>query len=146
MAAGFPETVLVVRLGAIGDVTNALVFAAALKDASPRTRIGWVVHPLAQPLVEANPVVDRVHVWRRGAGPGELVRVLREVRSAGYELAVDLQRLQKSALLARFSGAKRVLGYDRARAKESSWIWTASCRVSASASCSATATAWFMFS
>ena len=38
--------VLVVRLGAIGDVTNALVFATALKAAHPQTRIGWVVHSL----------------------------------------------------------------------------------------------------
>jgi lipopolysaccharide heptosyltransferase II len=121
---GPPERVLVVRLGAIGDVTNALVFAAALKDAHPATRIGWVVHPLAAPLVEGHPCVDRVHLWRKGGGPAELRRVLREVRGERYDLAVDLQRITKSALLARLSGARRVLGYDRGRAKELSWLWT----------------------
>lgn len=113
-----------VRLGAIGDVVNALVFASALRDAVPGVEIGWVVHPLAAPLVTRHPSVDRVHLWERGGGLAGFRRVLREVRAVGYGLAVDLQRLQKSALLARLSGAPRVLGYDRARAKELSWLWS----------------------
>ena len=63
-----PARILVVRLGAIGDVVNALVFATAIKDASPETEIGWVVHPLARPMVEGHPSVDRVHVWHKGGG------------------------------------------------------------------------------
>jgi lipopolysaccharide heptosyltransferase II len=116
--------VLAVRLGAIGDVTNALVFAAALKEAWPDVHVGWAVHPLARVLVEGHPCVDRVHVWRRDGGPREFVRLLREVRAERYEVAVDLQRIQKSAWLARLSGAPRVLGYDRSRAKELSWLVT----------------------
>ena len=119
---------LVVRLGAIGDVVNALVFATALKEARLDIHLGWVVHPLAAPLVQGHPCIDRVHLWKRTAGPSafatELARLVREVRAERYDLAVDLQRIQKSAFLARFSGAPRVLGYDRARAKELSWLWT----------------------
>jgi ADP-heptose:LPS heptosyltransferase len=124
MAQPLPEKLLVVRLGAIGDVVNALVFATAVKDASPRTHIGWAVHPLARPLVDDHPSVDRVHVWPRGAGVSGFRALVREVRAEGYGLAVDLQRLAKSAALARLSGAPRVLGYDRARAKELSWLLT----------------------
>jgi ADP-heptose:LPS heptosyltransferase len=119
-----PASILIVRLGAIGDVTNALVLATAIKDAAPQTRIGWAVHPLAAPLVQDHPAVDRVHLWQRGQGFGEWRRVRDEVRSEGYELAVDLQRLFKSALLARASRAPRVLGFDRSRSKEGSWMLT----------------------
>ena len=123
-ASGIPQKVLVVRLGAIGDVVNALVFATALKDRDPSLHIGWVVHSLARPLVEDHPAVDRVHHLARDGGAGATLDVLRELRAERYGLAVDLQRITKSALLARLSGAPRVLGYDRARAKEGSWIWT----------------------
>ena len=41
----------------------------------------------------------------------------------GYGLALDLQRIAKSGLLARLSGAERVLGFDRARSKELGWLW-----------------------
>ncbi len=119
-----PSRILVVRLGAIGDVVNALVFATAVKTAGPAVRLGWVVHPLAEPLVRDHPSVDRVHVWRRGAGIGGLRELVREIRAERYELAVDLQRIAKSALLARLSGAPRVLGFDRSRTKEMSWLWT----------------------
>jgi lipopolysaccharide heptosyltransferase II len=55
---------------------------------------------------------------------GEFARLVRELRGEHYGLAVDLQRIQKSALLARLSGAPRVLGFDRARTKEGSFLWT----------------------
>jgi lipopolysaccharide heptosyltransferase II len=124
MQLSAPERVLAVRLGAIGDVVNALAFASALKDGLPGCHLGWVVHELAAPLVLGHPAVARVHVWRRGGGVRELVRLVRELRAERYDLAVDLQRIQKSAVLARLSGAPRVLGHARARTKEASWIWT----------------------
>lgn len=123
-AARPPARVLAVRLGAIGDVVNALVFATALKDAYPGVHLGWVVHPLAAPLVVGHPCVEHVHIWQRGGGWREAARLVREIRAERYGLAVDLQRIQKSALVARLSGAPRVLGHVRARTKEASWVWT----------------------
>lgn len=119
-----PSSILVVRLGAIGDVTNALVFAEAVRSHAPDTRIGWVVHPLASPLVEGHPAVDRVHLLPRERPGSSWRRLRRELLAERYDLAADLQRLAKSALLARLSGAPRVLGYDRRRAKELSWLLT----------------------
>ncbi|MEM1451635.1 MAG: glycosyltransferase family 9 protein [Planctomycetota bacterium] len=116
--------VLFVRLGAIGDVVNALTVATALRDARPELRIGWAVHPLVRPLVDGHPAIDRVHQWARGGGLREVGRLVSEVRRERYDVAVDLQRLQKSGILARLSGARRVLGFDRARAKELNWLWT----------------------
>ncbi len=124
ISTNVPRKVLVVRLGAIGDVVNALVFATALKDAAPETSIGWAVHQLAEPLVEGHPALDHVHVWPRARGLDGFCHVLKEIRLQAYDLAVDLQRITKSSLLARLSGAQRVLGFDRKRAKELSWIWT----------------------
>lgn len=119
-----PARILVVRLGAIGDVVNALVLATAIKDAAPGTHIGWAVHPLSRPLVQGHPAIDAVHVWRKGGGLSAFRDVLGEVRAARYDLAIDAQRILKSALLARLSGAERVLGFGRDRAKEASWILT----------------------
>lgn len=122
--SALPASILIVRLGAIGDVVNALVVASAIRARAPHVRIGWAVHELALPLVEHHPAIDRVHVWRKGTGLGGFRRLLAEVRGEHYELALDLQRLAKSAALARLSGAARVIGFDRARAKEASWLLT----------------------
>jgi len=123
-ATPVPERILVVRTGAIGDVVNALVFAGLVKRAAPDTTIGWVVHPLSAPLVSDHPHVDRVHLWNKADGLAGFRALVREVRGERYGLAVDLQRIAKSALLARLSGAPRRLGFDRARTKELSWLLT----------------------
>ncbi len=117
-----PGRVLVVRLGAIGDVANALVFASALKAARPDLHLGWAVHDLAHPLVEGHPDVDRAHLWRRASGLAGFRELVAELRAERYDLVVDLQRMLKSAALARAVRAPRTLGYDRRRAKEGSWI------------------------
>jgi lipopolysaccharide heptosyltransferase II len=124
---------LIVRLGAIGDVANALVLATAIKDRDPSVEIGWAVHDLARPLVEDHPSVDRVHVWSRGGGWRELARWIDDVRERGYELAIDLQRIWKSAVLARLSGAGRVLAFDAPRSKEASSLFAGE-RIAASSS------------
>ena len=116
-----PRRVLIVRLGAIGDVVNALTLAAALKRQDPEVHVGWLTHPLAEPLLRDNPCVDRVHRLPRKGIIGALPALRRELRAERYDLVVDLQRMLKSAVLARLAGAARVLGYDRARSKEGSW-------------------------
>ncbi|HPF14263.1 MAG TPA: glycosyltransferase family 9 protein [Planctomycetota bacterium] len=121
--AALPDRILIVRLGAIGDVVNALTVAAAIKDQNPAIQIGWMVHPLSEPLVRGNPVVDRVHAVPRKGLLQNLPALRRELRAEGYGLVIDLQRMQKSAILARQAGAARVLGYDRQRCKEGAWVW-----------------------
>lgn len=115
--------VLIVRTGAIGDVVNALTVAAALKAAPTPVKIGWLVHPLSAPLLEENPLVDLVIRVPRDEGLGGYRRAVRAARMVGWDLAIDLQRITKSAVLARRSGAPRVLGWDAHRAKEGSWLW-----------------------
>ena len=119
-----PERILIIRLGAIGDVANALVVATAIKDARPDVKLGWAVHDLALPLVDGHPAVDRVHPWRRGSGVRGFSAFLRGIRHERYRLVIDLQRIFKSSFVARLSRAPRVLGFDQRRAKELSWLWT----------------------
>ena len=118
-----PRRILIVRLGAIGDVVNALTLAAAIKDQRPDTHIGWMVHPLSEPLVRDNPVIDRVHLVQRKGLLARRRSLRAELRAERYDLTIDLQRMQKSALLGRLAGAPRYLGYDRQRCKEGAWIW-----------------------
>lgn len=123
MATDLPARILIVRLGALGDVVNALALANAFVRERPDVSIGWVSHDLAQPLLAAHPSIARVHLLRRGGGLSGVRQLLREIRAERYDLALDLQRLTKSALIARWSKAPRRIGFDRARTKEASWIW-----------------------
>ena len=70
MDASLPARILIVRLGALGDVVNALALANALVRARPDVQIGWACHELALPILLAHPSIARAHVWRRGSGLG----------------------------------------------------------------------------
>ena len=112
---------LIVRLGALGDVVHAIPVAAALRRAFPSSRIDWLVSAKHREILDLVPVIDRrlvINDRADAAGGTSLVAAVRELRRARYDVALDLQGLIKSALLARSSGAPRVVGFSSAYARE----------------------------
>lgn len=103
--------VLVVRLGALGDIIHAVPAAAALRAAFPDARIDWLVDARHRTMVDLVTVVDQAVVLEQPSASGWM-DVARRLRSAHYDVAIDLQGLLKSAVLARASGAPRVIGFS----------------------------------
>jgi lipopolysaccharide heptosyltransferase I len=110
------QNFLVVRLGSLGDLMHTLPAVAALRSGFPRARVDWVVEQKWSALVELVTVVDNVIPWRRGLF-NSLAGLL-DLRRRNYSRAIDFQGLYKSALLARFSGAPRRIGFDSGFARE----------------------------
>ena len=104
------DRILIVRLGALGDIVHAVPAAAALRRAFPQATIDWIVDVRQREILELVPVVDhRIPV--NTSSPGLLLSALRHLRRERYDVALDLQGLLKSAVLARLSGARRVVGF-----------------------------------
>jgi lipopolysaccharide heptosyltransferase I len=102
--------VLIVRLGSLGDIIHAVPAAAAIRRAFPHATIDWLVDVRHRELVDLVPVVNRT-IPIRTSDVGSVVDVIRGLRRARYDVALDLQGLFKSAVLARLSGASRVVGF-----------------------------------
>ena len=102
--------ILIVRLGALGDVVHAVPAAAALRAAFPDARIDWLVERKHRAIVDLVTAVDRPSSLerRRGRLDGRRPRAA----AGAYDVAIDLQGLMKSAVLARASGAARVVGFS----------------------------------
>lgn len=118
---------LIVRLGAMGDIVHAVPVAAALRAAMPGARIDWLVSAKHRAILDFVPVIDRrlALADRRlaEAKPTDnawsgIVTTIRELRKARYDVALDLQGLIKSAVLARSCGAPRVMGFAKAHLRE----------------------------
>ncbi len=110
------ERVLVVRLGAMGDILHALPAVECLKRRYPAMSIDWIVKPRWTPLLGGNPALRRVIPFDREQG--SVWAMASRLRDAGYHLAIDLQGLIQSALVAKFSGARTAIGYARAACRE----------------------------
>ncbi|SRR5579883_804377 len=109
--------ILVVRLGALGDIVHTLPAVASLKRSYPASVLSWIVEPQWAALFESNPFVDRVLILRRGALSG-LFESWRELRSSRYDFAVDFQGLLKSALVASAARPERIYGFHQNQVRE----------------------------
>lgn len=103
--------ILLVRLGALGDVVHTVPAAAALRTAFPDARIEWLVDARHRAIVDLVTAVDRAIPLQRSTLSG-WSDVIRALRQTPYDVAIDLQGLLKSAVLARASGARRVVGFS----------------------------------
>jgi heptosyltransferase I len=117
--AGKPTSrrILVVRLGAMGDIIHTLPAVAWLKQRHPGSILTWLVEPKWAPLLAENPYVDRVVLLHRHNFAG-LVQTRRELRSAHYDLAVDFQGLLKSAMAANAANPDRLFGFHQSQVRE----------------------------
>jgi lipopolysaccharide heptosyltransferase I len=127
--------VLIVRLGSLGDIVHAIPVAAALRRAYPAARIDWLVSARYREILDLVPILDRrLVIDGRGSDRAKdrrqdasnaaaprymtLPGAMRELRRSRYDVAIDLQGLLKSAVLARGSGAKRVIGFASSYLRE----------------------------
>ena len=121
--------ILIVRLSALGDIVHALPVLAAIKEAKPDARVDWLVEENYTAILALAPGLNRRVIVRAKsasetpeaiafAGGGGYLRAARFLRAQQYDVALDLQGLLKSAVWARVSGARRVVGFDRAHLRE----------------------------
>jgi heptosyltransferase-1 len=138
---------LVVRLGAMGDILHALPAVTALRKAHPTWKIDWAVEPRWLPLLsaepenahpdaartEARPVVDQIHcvptkAWGKqplhGRTRAELGALRRALRAGKYDAVLDLQGAIRSAVVARMTACRRVIGESSPREGIARWLFT----------------------
>lgn len=143
------ERILVVRLGAMGDVVHALPAVTALRAAFPAATIGWAIEErwsallttrLGQSRGPQQPLVDVVHAvntqaWRAAPFSDETWREVRAafgpMRSSRYNVALDFQGSFKSAVVALSSGATSKLGYAAPWERCASLLYTNTVRTAA---------------
>jgi heptosyltransferase I len=139
------NSLLIVRLSAMGDIIHTLPAVTALRQAFPHATFGWLIeerwaellctlrYPRAGRRSLERPLVDRVHTvnlseWRRALFSFKTLQQmaigLSELRGMKYDTAVDFQGAVRSALLARWSGAQIIFGDAEPRENAASMFYT----------------------
>jgi 3-deoxy-D-manno-octulosonic-acid transferase/heptosyltransferase-1 len=125
-----PETlqsILIIKLSAIGDVVHSLPVLEVLRKSYPAARIDWVVEETASGIINGHPAINEVIVsprsaWSRAFAEGDIKGFLRDLRrfegrlrSVCYDLVIDLQGLLKSGILAGLARGRRKVGMTGSR-------------------------------
>lgn len=117
-----PESILIIRLSAIGDVVMASPLIALLRGKYPDARIVWMAQPEVAPLLQANPQLNDIIIWPKNAWRDlwkqrqywQLARAFwafrKQLRKYQFDCAIDIQGLLKSGIWAWLSGAKTRIG------------------------------------
>ncbi len=117
--------ILIVKLGALGDVINTFPAVIRLKNHF-NAEIHWLVAPLSYPLVKNHPCVDRAILFDKSKNHGlilEINLIIRAIRKEHYDLAIDFQRTLKSGFFCLMSKSREKIGFDRKRCKELTWLY-----------------------
>lgn len=129
-----PGRVLVVRLGALGDVVRTLPALRLIRRTWPESEVAWAVESSHSGLLAGHPDIDRLLVLERSRlqhavkglrseAFGLLRAFISSVRQFGPDLALDFQSSLKSGLVCRLSGAPVRWGFARKDSRESSHIF-----------------------
>ena len=105
-------------MSALGDIVHALPVLAALRDAYPDAEIDWLADYRYAGVLDFVEGLNRRIIGRPG-----LLYAVQSMRERAYDAAVDLQGLLKSAAMARLSGARRVIGFERDALRERGAAW-----------------------
>ena len=107
--------ILLVRLRQIGDVVFTTPVVAALRQRFPEAHLTYLVEPAAAAVVVDSRNLDEVIVAPRQRGVGGLgaeIALVRRLRAAHYDLAIDFHGGPRASLLTWLSGARTRIGYD----------------------------------
>lgn len=128
--------ILIVRLGAIGDVVHTLPALACLRRAFPQAHLAWAVERGgAAKLLGGNPYLDELieldlRGWRKSLTKAETMAAIRGsvagLRAGKFDLSLDFQGLLKSAAVAWLARVPRRIGFAKQALREpaSRWLLT----------------------
>ena len=120
--------ILIVRLGAFGDILHTLPLAADLARAGHS--VAWLCEDRWASVIVGSPALTRMHCLPRkvlrtaslAARVRAIAALARELRTADYEVVIDAQGLAKSALAVWLCGAGLRIGHGAPRAREGAWL------------------------
>jgi lipopolysaccharide heptosyltransferase II len=118
------KKILLVRLRLIGDVVFTTPVIRALRRHFADAHLAYLVEPLAEPVIRANPHLDEIIVAPRRRGAARMaddVRVAARLRRERFDIAIDLHGGPRGAWFTWASRAPTRIGYATAGR---SWMYT----------------------
>lgn len=125
------RNILIIRLGAIGDVIRTLPALALLKSLIPESRLSYLTEEGSFDFLKNSPALEKVILFPRkrlasliknplgfALALKESLEFLKTLRKERFDTVLDMHGIFKSGLLAFFSGAPLRLGFSKKNTKE----------------------------
>ncbi|MCD8377381.1 MAG: glycosyltransferase family 9 protein [Candidatus Gastranaerophilales bacterium] len=105
------KKILIIRLGALGDVVQTTIIADAIKDKHPDYEIHYLVQDDIAPVLKNHPHIDRIIIWSRTERKSfkQLFSIGILLFKEHYDIIFNLTYALRNILLNLMSMSKRVV-------------------------------------
>lgn len=108
------KKILIIQTAFLGDVVLATPLIEKAHRFWPEAEIDFLLRKGNESLLKGHPHVRQVIVRNKAEGKVKSLRkMLRQVRQERYDLVINLHRYFSSGLIAGFSRAKHICGFDK---------------------------------
>lgn len=112
-----PQSLCLLRLSALGDVTHVVPLLRTLGRAWPETRLVWIIGKAEHRLLDGLPGVEFL-VYDKRSGLAGLRALRTQLAGRRFDALLQMQVALRANLLSAIVPAQLRIGYDHARAKD----------------------------
>ncbi len=118
-----PESLCIIRLSAIGDVSHMIPVIHTLQTAWPNCKITWIIGKIEAGLVNDLPGVEFI-IFDKTKGFAEYLQLRKKIRGRHFDLLLHMQVALRASLISLLIDAPVKLGFDKQRAHDYQWLFT----------------------
>jgi heptosyltransferase I len=117
-----PQSVCLLRLSAIGDVTHVVPIVRTLQHHWPETALTWIIGRTEAALVGDIPGVEFI-VFDKMRGFSSYLDLHQKLKARRFDILLHLQVSFRASLASKLVHAPIRIGFDRSRAKNWQWLF-----------------------
>lgn len=118
-----PDHICILRLSALGDVSNVVPVVLEIQKHWPDTRITWITGKAEHSLLKGLPGVEFI-VYDKKTGIKGMRQIWANLSGVTFDVLLHMQAALRASVLSLGLKARIRLGFDRARAKDWQWLFT----------------------
>jgi len=113
----------VMRLSALGDVTNALAAVSSIRAHFKESRIVWFVGKIEHQLLKDIEGLEFEVINKKNPFK-EFSRLKKKYKNTEFDILLHMQRSLRCSLMVKALKSKKTIGFDATRARELQWLFT----------------------
>lgn len=109
------ERILLIQLRQLGDILLTTPCIKAVRQNYPRAKLSFLSHAMGRLILDGNPYLDELLLYRDDWTWREHLRLMMDLRSRRFDLVIDFMNNPRSGLLTLATGAASRIGFRSAR-------------------------------
>lgn len=118
-----PNSLCILRLSALGDITHTLPVLRTLQKHWPTTRLTWVIGKTEYELVKDIDGVEFI-IFDKSRGLSAYSDLRHQLKGHRFDILLHMQLSIRASIASVFIPARIKLGFDKKRAKDLQWLFT----------------------